>query len=119
MRLLVVSLALVLSMTAFAQEKKAPGPPKNLKILPADANIRQTMGNFTASLGVMCTYCHVQGDFASDDNPKKNVARAMMRMVGDLNSRFPDGKPHVGCFTCHRGKTEPEMNPPAPEAPKQ
>src|SRR5579862_6034003 len=103
MRLLLVSLALTLSLTtAFAQEgekKKAPGPPKNLKVLPADVNIRQTMGGFVASLGVMCTYCHVQGDFASDDNPKKNIARAMIRMAADINSKFPDGKAHVSCYT--------------------
>ncbi len=123
MRLLLASLAITLCLTpAFAQDgekKKAPGPPKNLKILPADVNLRQVMGGIARSLGVMCTYCHVQGDFASDDNPKKNIARGMMRMVDDINSRFPDGKRHVGCWTCHRGKTEPEMNPPAPEEPKQ
>ena len=119
MRLLIASLTLALSMTAVAQEKKAPGPPKNLKVLPADANIRQVMAGFTASLGVNCMYCHVQGDFASDDNPKKEIARGMMRMLGEVNSRFPDGKQHVGCWTCHRGSTEPEMSPPAPAAPKQ
>jgi hypothetical protein len=115
MRLLAVSLALVLSLTLSAQEKKkgAPGPPKNLKVLPADVDIRATMGGFRTALGVMCTYCHVQGDFASDENPKKNIARAMIRMVNDINSKFPDGKAHVSCYTCHRGQEEPLMTPPA------
>jgi len=118
MRLLIVSLSLVISLTLCAQEKKggAPGPPKNLKVLPADTDIRATMAGFRAGLGVMCTYCHIQGDFASDENPKKNIARAMIGMVGEINSKFPDGKAHVSCYTCHRGETEPKMVPPAAAA---
>jgi Photosynthetic reaction centre cytochrome C subunit len=118
MRLLAFSLALAMALTLSAQEKKGgpPGPPKNLKVLPADVDIRATMGAFRAALGVQCTYCHVQGDFASDDNPKKDIARAMIRMAMDINSKFPDGKRHVSCYTCHRGEEEPKMAPP-PAAP--
>ena len=61
----------------------------------------------------MCSYCHVQGDFASDDNPKKDMARMMISMVKDINAKFPDGKMHVTCFTCHRGAEEPLTAPPA------
>jgi len=93
-----------------------PGPPKNLKILPADVNIQQTMGAFRAALGVQCTYCHVQGDFASDDNPKKNMARNMLRIAADINATFSDGKRHVTCYTCHRGEAKPKMEPPVPGA---
>jgi hypothetical protein len=89
------------------------GPPKNLKILPADVNIQQTMGAFRTALGVQCTYCHVQGDFSSDDNPKKNMARNMLRIAADINATFPDGKRHVTCYTCHRGEAKPKMDPPA------
>jgi hypothetical protein len=87
-----------------------------LKILPADVNIQQTMGAFRTALGVQCTYCHVQGDFASDDNPKKNMARNMLRIAADINATFPDGKRHVTCYTCHRGEAKPKMEPPAPGA---
>ena len=116
MRLLVVSLALVMSLTLSAQEEKKKGPspfasPKNLKVLPAEG-LQQTMQAFRAGLGVMCSYCHVQGDFASDDNPKKGVALMMIRMAQDINSKFPDGKRHVSCYTCHRGEEEPKMAPP-------
>jgi photosynthetic reaction center cytochrome c subunit len=93
-----------------------PGPPKNLKILPADANIVQVMGTFRSALGVQCAYCHVQGDFASDDNPKKSMARNMLRMAADINASFPDGKQHVTCYTCHRGEATPKTEPPAPGA---
>jgi len=88
------------------------GPPKNLKVLPADVNIRQVMGTFTAGLGVMCTYCHVE-DRASDENPKKDVARMMLKMVAQINAGFPDGKQHVTCYTCHRGAEMPLTAPPA------
>jgi hypothetical protein len=90
-----------------------PGPPKNLRILPSDVNIQQVMGTFRAALGVQCTYCHIQGDFASDDNPKKNMARNMLRVAADINATFPDGKMHVTCYTCHRGEAKPKMEPPA------
>ena len=117
MRLLAVSLALVLGLTLSAQEKKGPPPPpKNLKILTDASQVRPTMAFFRASLGVQCTHCHVMGDFASDENPKKNIARAMMGMVDKINAGFPDGKAHVSCFTCHRGAVEPLITPPAAPA---
>jgi hypothetical protein len=37
----------------------------------------------------------------------------MIAMVRDVNARFDDGKQHVTCYTCHRGKTEPDMVPQA------
>jgi photosynthetic reaction center cytochrome c subunit len=78
------------------------------------------MGMYIQALGVQqsggCNYCHVQGDRASDDNPKKVVARMMITMVHDINAKFPDGKEHVTCYTCHRGAEMP-LTTPAPAAP--
>ena len=101
-----------------------PGPPKNLKILPADANIQQIMGGIRTALGVQCNFCHgapaAEGgrgggggpiDFASDENPKKLIARNMFRLVDDLNSGPLNGKMHVTCYTCHRGAEEPATKP--------
>jgi len=99
--------------------KKGPMAPKNLKVLPQDVNIRETMGAFRTALGQQCTFCHVAGagggmpDFAADDNPKKITARQMIVMVNEINAKFPDGKVHVACYTCHRGKNIPDMAPPA------
>ena len=90
----------------------APQPHKNLKVLKEE-EVRPAMGAMRGALGQQCGFCHVQGDFASDDNAKKVVARQMMSMVNQINSGFPDGKVHVSCYTCHRGKTMPEMTPPA------
>src|ERR1051325_9491518 len=105
---LFASLLLILSVSLCAQEKAKKGPPKNLKLLPPDTNIREVMQGFEKALGVtQCTYCHVQGDFASDANPKKETARMMISMARDLNAKFPDGKQHISCFTCHRGNEMP------------
>ena len=90
--------------------------PRNLKILKAE-EVMPTMRSFTVALGVRCDYCHVQ-DRASDENPKKDVARMMLTMVHDvntnINTKLPDtaGKMVVTCYTCHRGKTEPDTAPP-------
>jgi photosynthetic reaction center cytochrome c subunit len=118
---------LLAGVALFAQDapKKGPGGPpqphKNLKILKDD-EVRPMMGAFRAALGQQCTFCHVQGsngpDFAADTNPKKDVARKMIKMVNDDNAMFADGKVHVTCYTCHRGKNMPEMAPP-PAAPGQ
>jgi hypothetical protein len=98
--------------------KQAPNPT-NLKVLKvaSGAEVRQIMRTFTAGLGVQCVYCHVQGNFASDENPKKEVARHMIEMSQKLNAQFSDGKMHVTCYTCHRGETEPKTAPePKPAA---
>lgn len=94
-----------------------PAPPtlKNLKVLAAGTDIRFVMQNFNAALGVECTYCHVQGDFTSDANPKKDIARNMIAMVRRIDANFgtsagvfPAGYHEVDCSTCHRGSVKPE-----------
>jgi hypothetical protein len=116
MRLLVFTFLL---LPVFAQQQPAPEggrrqppPPKNLKLLEP-AQVMPYMRAFRVALGVQCTHCHVQGDFASDANPKKEIARNMIVMTREINAKFPDGKMHVSCFTCHRGSTEPATAPPA------
>jgi hypothetical protein len=111
--LVMISLALYAQDAAPKGGKKGGGgPPKNLKVLPADANLIPTMRSFTQALGVQCDYCHVQ-DRSSDENPKKDVARMMIVMAKDINAKFPDGQAHVTCFTCHRGAEMPLTAPPA------
>jgi hypothetical protein len=131
MRLLVTTLLVLLPLAAQdkqppAQEKTEnkekkgpPPPPKNLKILKVTTGgeVVQIMRTFTAGLGVQCTYCHVQGNMSSDENPKKEIARHMITMSMDINKNFPDGKMHVTCYTCHRGDAEPKTAPePKPAA---
>jgi len=87
--------------------------PTNLKILKAKtgAEIGQIMRTFTAGLGVQCSYCHVQGNYASDDNPKKAAALKMIELTQVVNAKFADAKMHVTCYTCHRGEAEPKTAP--------
>ena len=120
MRYFVFFLALVslcAQPPADGKKKGAPRPPQNLKVLKADVNIRQTMGEFRGALGVECAHCHIQGQFASDENPKKEIARKMIVMTEEINAKFPAGKAHVTCFTCHRGDLEPKTIGPMPPPP--
>src|SRR5580692_809909 len=113
--LLAIPLLLLAAAPQDPAKKKGMPAPKNLKILPADNNLIPTMRSFTAALGLgqQCFFCHVQGDFASDENPKKATARFMIQMVNDINAKFPDGKVHVSCYTCHRGADMPLLTPAA------
>jgi len=111
---LLASLSLFGQQPGAAAGKKQP-TAKNLKVLAPETDIRFTMTNFAQALGVQCTYCHVQGDFSSDDNPKKDIARKMIAMVRQIDATFPSsagifpaGYHEVDCSTCHRGSVKPE-----------
>jgi tetratricopeptide (TPR) repeat protein len=101
-----------------------PEKSKNLKVLPKTTTADQlsdTMRGFTRSLGVRCSHCHVgeEGkpldtyDFASDKNPKKDVARGMLKMLGKVQKELTTIQPvkaervNVGCITCHHGRPLP------------
>ena len=94
--------------------KKGPPPnPTNLKVLKVTtgAEVSQIMRTFTAAIGQQCAYCHIAGNYASDENPKKEMARKMIRMTQQINSNFPDSKMYVSCYTCHRGDPQPKTAP--------
>lgn len=130
LRLLAVLFALTLLLLPFgesgAQEPfRWPEEPKNLKVLDPDISARQlgrTMGLFMRWLGANdCSYCHVgvagqplsTYDFPSDDNPRKDRAREMLRMVRSIEKQvaaidFGGREPmEVNCGTCHRGRPRP------------
>lgn len=103
-------------------------PYKNLKILKKDISkeeLDSIMHFFSMSLGQRCGFCHVRNeaentiDFASDENPHKDVARQMMRMTVKINKQYFDFRESkkedlvetVTCYTCHHGKGEPEDKP--------
>ena len=103
--------ALLIKLGATEDPPRGPGP-RNLQILKDASAIRPTMASFTSALGVQCTFCHVP-DRSSDENPHKVTARTMMTMVNEINAKFPDGKAHVTCYTCHRGENIPQISAPA------
>lgn len=109
---------------AMAQDAQAPKPAeevyKNIQVLkglPAPQLI-VVMKSFAHSLGGKCSFCHVQGDFASDDKPQKQTARKMILMARGINKDNFGGEHRVTCWTCHRGAAEPASKPPEPEQPK-
>ena len=99
------------TISAIALLAQGGGAPKNLKVLKPE-EVRPAMGAAVAGLGVMCTECHV-ADRSSDEKPAKVTARMMFAMTQEINARFPDGKAHVTCYTCHRGQKEPLTAAPA------
>jgi len=113
MRILLLSLLCLIPICAAPPQ--GGGGPKNLKLLKPEDLRAGIMHVYTVSLGVQCNFCHVQ-DRASDENPHKEIARHMITLVTEVNAKFPDGKTHVTCYTCHRGAEEPATTPP-PENP--
>ena len=120
------SLAAALSsLPSQAEESwKWPEKMKNPQAFPKDfppEKLQAVMKGFTKALGVRCSYCHVgqEGqplqtyDFVSDQNPNKDRAREMYRMLGDINGHLkkitPSGDRRVNmwCNTCHRGRPRP------------
>jgi len=93
-----------------------------LKNLPEEQLI-PSMQFVSASLGVGCDFCHIQGHFDQDDKKTKLTARKMMQMVATINQNNFDGHREVTCNTCHAGSVHPVSIPaisdsgPKPQSP--
>jgi photosynthetic reaction center cytochrome c subunit len=110
----------------------APGGPmvtdvyKNVQVLKD-----LTMADFTRLMVAVtlwvppkegCNYCHVPGDFASDDIYTKVVSRRMFQLTRDTNTGWKDHVADTGvtCYTCHRGNPVPKyvwVTDPGPNQP--
>jgi hypothetical protein len=86
-----------------------------LKGLPADQLI-PAMQFITYSLGVECSFCHVEGTPEKDDKKPKQAARKMMQMMFAINQQNFEGKREVTCYSCHRGSSHPAATPAIAEA---
>ncbi|MDQ5843707.1 MAG: c-type cytochrome [Acidobacteriota bacterium] len=102
------------------QEKTVEQVQKNIQVLQGlpQSQLIPVMNFMASSLGVRCTFCHVNKegnwDFAADEKPEKNTAREMIKMVQNINKTTFRGATEVSCFTCHRGRTHPVSVPPLP-----
>ncbi len=124
---------IVLGCAAVRQQKAQPSRADdlhfhNLQVLPQNITrdeLRTTMRRFTQALGVKCNHCHApkpnepgELDFRSDAKPQKAAARIMLRMVARINhdyiSHVEDVYTIATCWTCHRGKTLPDIAPSLP-----
>jgi photosynthetic reaction center cytochrome c subunit len=81
-----------------------------LKVISADQLI-PAMRFVSASLGVECGYCHVEGHFDKDDKKPKQTAREMMRMMLAIDKDSFEGNREVTCYSCHRGSPKPKGIP--------
>lgn len=131
LRCIIAAHLLIFLFVAVPASAQEPANYKNLQVLPpdttrdelGDAMLRNTLG-----LGLPrrqregCLFCHVgsmdlpvsEWDFAADDKPEKETARAMMRMVQEINDHHLanldvriDPAFEVDCATCHAGRTDP------------
>jgi photosynthetic reaction center cytochrome c subunit len=88
---------------------------KVLKGVPAGRFLEIMNDGFGHGLGVSCGFCHVPGQWASDQKANKNVARDMVQMVSRINTdlhgmqNLPDAQPTIGCITCHRMAPKPAL----------
>ena len=123
---LVVIVIVFATTPGWAQTAAPPWKAENLQVYPKDisrAELTQRMREFSFALGVRCQYCHTGGNgvsfegvvFSSDDKPAKRTARAMLRMVEQLNTttlaQLParaEPRVVVECVTCHRGVALPK-----------
>ena len=86
---------------------------KNIQILkgiPAEQLV-PAMQFISYSLGVQCSFCHVEGALEKDDKKPKQTARKMMQMMAAINQSNFNGKMRVTCYSCHRGSTRPVSAP--------
>jgi Photosynthetic reaction centre cytochrome C subunit len=90
------------------------------KNIPAADLLDIMNGGYSKALGVTCTHCHVETDFASDEKPPKRVAREMAAMHRRINQELGrmktlDSLPEdrfINCGTCHRGTLHPQKRTP-------
>jgi photosynthetic reaction center cytochrome c subunit len=86
-----------------------------LKGTPADQLV-PAMTFIAASLGVECTFCHVEGKMELDEKETKKTARQMMAMTAAINKNSFGGKREVTCYSCHHGAYHPAGTPPVLES---
>ena len=85
------------------------------KSVPAGRFLRIMNGGYSRALGIACTHCHVEQDFASDDKRPKRAAREMAvmhKMINDQlgkmqNLEIKPEERFINCSTCHRGAVNP------------
>lgn len=99
--------------TSLPKGKSAEEAYQNIQVLkeiPADQLVL-AMQFITYSLGVECSYCHVEGALEKDDKKPKQTARKMMQMMAAINRDNFDSKQLVTCNSCHRGVPRPVAIP--------
>jgi hypothetical protein len=89
---------------------------KQMGATPARVFLSIMNGGYARALGVRCTHCHVEANYASDEKRPKRAAREMAvmhRMINQELARMEniatprDQNRAINCSTCHRGTVRP------------
>src|SRR5260370_37121572 len=93
--LVLASAGLVSAQLSPANEgKTAEQVYKNIKVrtgTPAN-ELNQSMHLMKGATGMDCLYCHIEREWEKDVKPAKEVARAMIVMMNDINKRNFGGR---------------------------
>jgi photosynthetic reaction center cytochrome c subunit len=107
--------------TAAPQEKTLGETGKNIQVLKAlpASQLGTVMQYIATSMGRRCDFCHVNKGgnnwvWEADDKEEKQTARSMMKMVLAINKDNFRGNIQVSCYTCHRGRNQPNSIPAFP-----
>jgi hypothetical protein len=103
-------------VTPANEGKTAEQVYKNIKVLqgtPAN-ELNQSMHLMKGALGMDCLYCHIEREWEKDVKAPKEVARTMIVMMNDINTRQFGGRQVVTCNTCHNGHPVPAAVPAFP-----
>jgi hypothetical protein len=67
------------------------------------------MSVYSASLGVACTHCHADGDWAATSKPAHTTVETMNRIFEEIPRYFDASvrAPRTQCFMCHQGAVSP------------
>ena len=110
--LIAASLVSAQGVSPASEGKTAEQVYKNivaLKGTPAN-ELNQSMHLMKGAIGVDCTYCHIEREWEKDVKAKP-VARQMITMMMDINTRQFGGRQVVTCYTCHNGRPIPRDKP--------
>src|SRR6059058_5954246 len=108
----------IIKQIAGHEQEPAEKVFKNIHILntvPAGRFLLIMNRGYSHSLGVTCTHCHAENDFASEEKRPKRAAREMAAMHRSINDQItkmqnlaPSPKPHfINCGSCHHGHLDP------------
>jgi photosynthetic reaction center cytochrome c subunit len=94
-------------------QKKTEEVFKNIQVLKGfpSGQLIPAMQFISSSLGVECTFCHVERHFEKDEKKPKQTARDMMRMMFALNEANFENRREITCYSCHRGAPRPIATP--------
>jgi hypothetical protein len=108
----------IMKQIAGHEQEPAEKVFKNIHILntvPAGRFLLIMNRGYSHALGVTCTHCHAENDFASEEKRPKRAAREMAAMHRSINDQItkmqnlaPSPQPHfINCGSCHHGHLDP------------